>query len=115
MNVPSSTGKRVALYARVSTTRQAEADLSIPDQIRQAEAWCQQHGMTLVRRYIEPGASGTDENRPIFQEMLAEAKTKPRPFDMVVVHSVQSLLPRRVHLCRRQARSGRAQGSHCTR
>ena len=87
MTVPSSTGKRVALYARVSTTRQAEADLSIPDQIRQAEAWCQQHGMTIVCRYIEPGASGTDENRPIFQEMLAEARTKPRPFDMVVVHS----------------------------
>ena len=52
MTVPSSAGKRVALYARVSTTRQAEADLSIPDQIRQAEAWCQQHGMTIVRQYI---------------------------------------------------------------
>jgi site-specific DNA recombinase len=88
VNVPSSTGKRVALYARVSTTRQAEADLSIPDQIRQALAWCEQNGMTLVRRYTEPGASGTDENRPIFQEMLAEARTKPRPFDIVVVHSL---------------------------
>ena len=87
MTVPSSAGKRVALYARVSTTRQAEADLSIPDQIRQAEAWCEQHGMTIVCRYIEPGASGTDENRPIFQEMLAGARIKPRPFDMVVVHS----------------------------
>jgi site-specific DNA recombinase len=87
VNVPSSTGKRVALYARVSTTRQAEADLSIPDQIGQIEAWCEQSGMSLVRRYTEPGASGTDENRPIFQEMLGEARTKPRPFDIVVVHS----------------------------
>jgi site-specific DNA recombinase len=60
VSIPSSSGKRVALYARVSTTRQAEADLSIPDQIRQAETWCEQHGMTLVRQYIEPGASGTD-------------------------------------------------------
>ena len=88
MSVPSSTGKRVAVYARVSTTRQAEADLSIPDQIQQAHTWCELNGMTLVRRYVEPGASGTDENRPIFQEMLADARTKPRPFDIVLVHSL---------------------------
>src|SRR5690349_3967533 len=80
-------GRRVALYARVSTPRQAEADLSIPDQIRQAEQWCQQHRMTLIARYIEPGATGTDENRPVFQDMLAEAKVKPRRFDLVLVHS----------------------------
>jgi site-specific DNA recombinase len=73
--------------ARVSTTRQAEADLSIPDQVGQAEDWCRQHGMLLVRRFIEPGASGTDESRPIFQELLTKARTTPRPFDTVVVHS----------------------------
>ena len=87
MTLSSTIGKRVALYARVSTPRQAEADLSIPDQIRQAEAWCQRHGVELVRQYIEPGATGTDENRPQFQEMLAEARSKPRPFDVILVHS----------------------------
>lgn len=30
----------VALYARVSTTRQAENDLSIPDQLRQLHDYC---------------------------------------------------------------------------
>jgi site-specific DNA recombinase len=79
--------QRVALYARVSTARQAEADLSIPDQVHQANAWCEQRGMSLVRQFIEPGASGTDENRPVFQEMLAEARCKPRLFDTVLVHS----------------------------
>ena len=80
-------GVRVAVYARVSTIRQAEADLSIPDQIGQAEAWCHQNGAELVGRYVEPGASGTDENRPIFVELLADARSKPRPFDVVLVHS----------------------------
>ena len=67
-----------------------------------------------VRRYIEPGASGTDENRPIFQEMLAAAKIKPRPFDMVVVHSFS-------RFCRDEftfavaKRDLAAQGSRCTR
>jgi site-specific DNA recombinase len=76
VSIPTTTGRRAALYARVSTTRQAEADLSIPDQVRHAEEWCKQHGVTLVRRYIEPGASGTDESRPVFQEMLADFKAK---------------------------------------
>ena len=52
--------RRVAVYARVSTTRQAEADLSIPDQQRQAQAWAVRQGCTVVREFIEPGASGTD-------------------------------------------------------
>jgi len=80
-------GTRVAVYARVSTTRQAEAELSIPDQISQAAAWCHQNGAELIRRYIEPGASATDENRPVFQELLADARAKPRLFDIVLVHS----------------------------
>ena len=32
--------RRVAVYARVSTTRQAEQDLSLPDQLSQAGAFC---------------------------------------------------------------------------
>lgn len=31
---------RAAHYLRVSTVRQAEHDVSIPDQRRQGEAWC---------------------------------------------------------------------------
>ncbi|KXW57012.1 hypothetical protein FEMY_24710 [Ferrovum myxofaciens] len=30
---------QIALYARVSTTRQADNDLSIPDQLRQLHEW----------------------------------------------------------------------------
>jgi len=85
--IAPSSPLRVALYARVSTVRQAEADLSIPDQIGQAKAWCARQGHQLVREYVEPGASGTDETRPVFTEMLAHAKTQPRPFDVILVHS----------------------------
>ena len=84
---PAMLPKRVAVYARVSTVRQAEADLSIPDQIAQAKSWCERQGHELVQEYVEPGASGTDESRPIFQQMLADARTQPRPFDIIVVHS----------------------------
>ena len=33
----------VAIYARVSTTRQADNDLSIPDQLRQLREWCERN------------------------------------------------------------------------
>ena len=35
----------VALYARVSTPRQAEKDLSIPDQLRQLREYCKAHNL----------------------------------------------------------------------
>ena len=59
---------RVAAYLRVSTTRQAEQDLSIPDQRQQIEDYCRSKGWTLVSVFIEPGASATDNRRPEFQE-----------------------------------------------
>jgi len=37
---------RAALYLRVSTARQAEHDVSIPDQKRQGEAYCASRGYT---------------------------------------------------------------------
>lgn len=78
---------RAALYLRVSTARQAEHDVSIPDQRRQGEAHCQARGYQLVETYVEPGASATNDRRPEFQRMIEAGTLKPAPFDVVVVHS----------------------------
>jgi DNA invertase Pin-like site-specific DNA recombinase len=78
---------RVAAYLRVSTTRQAEQDLSLPDQQLQIETYCRRMGWTLVRVFIEPGASATDDRRPEFQRMIDAATAADRPFDAIVVHS----------------------------
>jgi len=75
------------VYARVSTARQAETDLSIPDQVAQCEGYCKRHGLAVVNRYVEPGASATDDKRPVFQQMMGDAELKPRPFDTIIVHS----------------------------
>ena len=82
---------QVALYARVSTTRQAENDLSIPDQLRQMRQWAQRNGHVVVKEYIEPGASATDDKRPVFQDMVNDATLKGgggAPFQAVIVHSL---------------------------
>ena len=78
----------VALYARVSTVRQAEQDLSIPDQLQQLRAWCQAQGLGVAQEYIEPGASGTDDKRPVFQQMIADATLAPAPYEAIIVHSL---------------------------
>ena len=71
---------RAALYLRVSTARQAEHDVSIPDQKRQGEAYCVSRGHELVETYIEPGASATNDRRPEFQRMIEAGAEKPAPF-----------------------------------
>ncbi|MGB0920290.1 MAG: recombinase family protein, partial [Alphaproteobacteria bacterium] len=85
--ISNPTGKRVALYARVSTTRQADNDVSLPDQIAQAEAYCKAKGWVLVAQYVDAGASARDDNRPEFRRMLKEACVDPSPYDVVLVHS----------------------------
>lgn len=77
----------VALYARVSTTRQADNDLSIPDQLKQMRDWCQREGWDVVKEYIEPGASATDDKRPVFQQMMMDATLSPAPYEAIVIHS----------------------------
>jgi len=79
---------RAAIYVRVSTTRQAENDLSLSDQIGQCRTYCERHGWEVVEVFSEPGASALDDDRPVFQEMIFKAKRADRPFDRVVVHSL---------------------------
>lgn len=78
---------RAALYLRVSTGRQADHDLSIPDQRNQTQAWVTQRGWTVVAEYTEPGASATDDKRPEFQRMIERACDSENAFDVIVVHS----------------------------
>lgn len=80
-------GLRAALYLRVSTGRQAESDLSIPDQRRQTEAFCKAKGWQVVIEFVDAGLSGTDDRRPELQRLLDLAAADDAPFDVVVVHS----------------------------
>jgi DNA invertase Pin-like site-specific DNA recombinase len=82
-----SIARRAALYMRVSTGRQAEHDLSIPDQRRQLESWCRAQGYTVAAEFIESGASAGDDRRPIFQQMIERACDGEQAFDLILVHS----------------------------
>ncbi|HXW72306.1 MAG TPA: recombinase family protein [Methylocella sp.] len=87
MNVILPLSSRAALYLRVSTTRQAEVDLSIPDQKLQTAAYCERQGWPIVAEYVEPGASAMDDSRAEFQRMIERACDDDHPFEVIVVHS----------------------------
>ncbi|MDE2464882.1 MAG: recombinase family protein [Alphaproteobacteria bacterium] len=78
---------KAALYLRVSTGRQAESDLSIPDQRRQITAYCAAKGWDVAAEYVEPGNTATDDRRPAFQAMIDAALVKPPTFTVIIVHS----------------------------
>jgi DNA invertase Pin-like site-specific DNA recombinase len=75
---------KAALYARVSTGKQAKKDLSIPDQIGQLEEYCRAKEWAIHKTYVEPGASARDDRRPMFREMIADALRKNPPFEVIV-------------------------------
>ena len=78
----------VALYARVSTTKQAEKNLSIPDQLNQMREWCKSQEFNIAAEYVESGASATNDRRPEFQKMISEACTSPSPYEAIVIYSL---------------------------
>ena len=79
--------KRVALYLRVSTGRQAAGDVSIPSQRDLTSRYCLAQGWEVVTEFVEPGASATDDKRPVFQTMLERAAGPDRNFDVICVHA----------------------------
>ena len=79
--------KRVALYLRVSTGRQAAGDVSIPSQRDLTMRYCLAQGWEVVTEFVEPGASATDDKRPVFQTMLERAGSPDRNFDVICVHA----------------------------
>jgi site-specific DNA recombinase len=72
---------------RVSTGRQAEHDLSIPDQRRQLENWCRAQGYTVAAEFIEGAASAGGDRRPVFQQMIERACAGEQAFELILVHS----------------------------
>lgn len=76
-----------ACYIRVSTDEQTEFS---PDaQLRVLKDYAHKNDIVLSKEhiYIDEGISGRKaEKRPAFMKMIATAKSKPKPFDVILVH-----------------------------
>ena len=64
--------KRVFIYVRVSTNKQAEEGYSIPQQIERLTKYCEAMGWQVVKVYTDDGYSGGDLERPAIKQMTKE-------------------------------------------
>lgn len=80
---------KVAIYARVSTQEQAAEGTSLDSQVEQMESYCQMQGWVVTGKYIDPGYTGKDDDRPALKRLLAEAKYGA--FNKVVVYKLDRL------------------------
>ncbi|WP_319507771.1 recombinase family protein [uncultured Methanolobus sp.] len=75
--------KRVAIYIRTSTDKQKESP-SI--QREELQNYCKLKDYQLINEYVDFGWSGTDTDRPAFQNMLTDAKAGK--FDILLVTKI---------------------------
>lgn len=78
--------KKAAAYIRVSTEDQTE--YSPDSQRKKIQEYAGSHSIILPEEYIflDEGISGRSaDKRPAFLEMIAQARQKPRPFDLILV------------------------------
>jgi DNA invertase Pin-like site-specific DNA recombinase len=73
-------------YLRVSTVEQAEKELSLTAQRHSAEEFAARHDAVIDHHYVEPGASGTDTHRAVFNELLGDALRPGSTIAVIVVH-----------------------------
>ncbi|MDD3570708.1 MAG: recombinase family protein [Lachnospiraceae bacterium] len=79
--------EKAALYIRVSTDEQTE--YSPAAQLDELLKYANEHNLTVDENFIfrDEGISGRNaSHRPAFMRMIALAKKKPRPFDVILCH-----------------------------
>ena len=75
----------VVLYARVSSDKQAEKDLSIPAQLKALRKYALAREWVIVKEFVDEAESARTDDRPDFQEMIARAKGKAADFNAIIV------------------------------
>ena len=77
--------KSAVIYARYSSERQNEQ--SIEGQLRICNQYAEANGLKVLDTYIDRAMTGTNDNRPAFQQMLADSE-KAVPWDIVLVYAI---------------------------
>ena len=79
----------VAIYARVSTDKQAEQGHSLESQIQACTAKAKELGATIIREFVDDGYSGAYLERPKLSELREQLRTGL--FQAVVCYDVDRL------------------------
>jgi len=78
---------RAVGYVRRSTDKQEQ---SIEDQKNAISAYVAENGLRFLRFYVDDAISGTSTlGRRAFQQMIKDAESSPRPFDIIAVYDIK--------------------------
>ena len=76
--------KTAVIYARYSSNSQTEQ--SIEGQLNVCNKFAQDNGLYVVDTYIDRAMTGTNDNRPAFQQMLSDSERGK--WDIVLVYAI---------------------------
>ena len=74
----------IVIYARYSSDKQTEQ--SIEGQLRVCHEYAEKQGFNILHEYIDRAMTGTNDNRPAFQQMIEDSNKKQ--FDYVLVYKL---------------------------
>jgi len=77
---------RAVIYCRVSTKDQVQ-NLSLPTQRKACREYCERHGYTVAREFIEEGESAKTTARTQLQALLTYCRTNKGKVDVVVIYT----------------------------
>ena len=83
------TTNKVAIYVRVSTTKQEEEGYSIDEQKAKLSSYCSIKDWSVYKIYTDGGFSGSNTERPALERLIKDAKE--RKFDTVLVYKLDRL------------------------
>lgn len=75
---------KAVIYARYSSSAQTEQ--SIEGQIRVCKEYAERHNINIINEYIDRALTGTNDNRPEFQQMIEDAEKKE--FEQIIVYKL---------------------------
>ncbi len=73
--------KTAVIYARYSSDNQTEQ--SIEGQLRVCQEYAEKNGILILNTYIDRAMTGTNDNRPAFQQMIKDSKDRKWNFVLV--------------------------------
>lgn len=86
--------KKAALYLRSSKDRH---DVSVESQRRELSEYVQQKGVVIVAEFVDKVESAKTDDRPAFQAMVSEAKSKDCRFNVVYCYDTSRFSRRQYH------------------
>jgi DNA invertase Pin-like site-specific DNA recombinase len=78
------------LYARVSTDKQAQKELSIPAQLDAMKQHARSNDWKVIGHFVDRGESARTANRPELQRLIQQCKVT-KGVDVVLVHKIDRL------------------------